>query len=1355
MVRFSRRYCEEEHSRLGVHQKFPHHEIRNMLSSNHKRHNSRTPHQSLSAKGNNLGLIHTLREVLDDPGNEHVKGDPRSNNSQQHKQQHPKNDPLGDEMTRILNMRTEFKRCPYIGLVERDLEMFESYPTLQPLICLRNWRWICGQLQSGATFLLSRKDVLRDLPSAIRNMSTFLFWNTKSVYGSLWTLTWLSFLFCSGVAVSMTFATISTLRFLCLLSITVLALLIDLKELSQLVPSPFHAILDGLVTGAIRFDRTFLLGRRFRGREWGKSDFDYVDGKQAPSFRMYLWDLPPPWGNSESTYQRPNQNVEWSDDTVRHLGSIVFCATMLRDAFTREKYTKIGKSGFKRKKTDSLETERDEKKEEFSEHYDCATSNSGLQSTRLKETERNIENCMDVKELLEGRANSFNLSVLDDILTDDDDNASGCDDVGSKDSDRFQGSVTDLNWIDVGAEIGKKLLGSAAVQKAMTSHDTAERIVTMRENFEEKMGARRMDQAAKENNLKRDAGSRDNLAVPVLPPVHSMWTSASAAAQATSELSPTVTNFTCDSIEPLSPHIITIDDLDLQDMKPNQKSFILNPRWMLQTDPSNSSAGLTDLHLSPIVPRELCDSAATGTSFEVIIKSSTEARPPIRRATLMAGVKIAVPMFPYQPGSKSSRIFHHGNFQMATVVSSKRLSIFQKNFFPPPGKRRTNCLSIKVHLDKSFLRQGKFAEMSIRIMDDWADRYMPKHSKFPIGSCVATSFGVGVLVGWRVEDDCHVVRSLWQRRGSGSACAYLQREAIHSTMGAANGFEVDTKLGKGEVVGYTHAGRDFSLGRYLVEMKEPGKHQNQTMGLIKSDIVSCKSARFIPVIEHVREAVQYQLQVDRYNDVIEEDEPDAFEPIKGKHWRKISKCSDILWKSFLRATEEDAGFDEGMNDFISSIVSFFETLDAQPGGIDANDNDVSNIVITATDSSKSIAKEDVAESSLWLMNDFFGLFGGKGGEKRHGADESIEIEVGDVGDLNADTASSQKNYDRIFGVIRTLMRTLSIARAGCSDEPEFKLALSIMYEFLIFVKTVVRVQQKNMSPRSLLIWKRALDEIVSTFGPVKERIERIGKGIADRMEKQGRRAKVRVLRFVDIIVQDDNLLLSMEQGDWARCGEHIEEALVKSKVIDEENREHYHRTAQYIYRHFAEISAKNSNAVARNHEKLERIGAVIRCFAAPRKFLLHFLVQDWVLDTLERVLVRVFDDEEVAFQMLSIHTSNFHSLRQFRMLKDFAVAGKFWMPLLDAADAEFSFLVSKMPDGAKEYMLPLSSLFSLCVLQFHKISEGDLTKDWLDFLLEEEAVNIIHDIDVKLILALESFSRDVKEMMVVLPYYPR
>jgi hypothetical protein len=43
--------------------------------------------------------------------------------------------------------------------------------------------------------------------------------------------------------------------------------------------------------------------------------------------------------------------------------------------------------------------------------------------------------------------------------------------------------------------------------------------------------------------------------------------------------------------------------------------------------------------------------------------------------------------------------------------------------------------------------------------------------------------------------------------------------------------------------------------------------------------------------------------------------------------------------------------------------------------------------------------------------------------------------------------------------------------------------------------------------------------------------------------------------------------------------------------------------------------------------------------------------------------------------------------------------------------------------------------------------------DWLDFLLEDDAVRIVHDIDIKLILALEAFSRDVKEMMAIVPYY--
>jgi hypothetical protein len=78
-----------------------------------------------------------------------------------------------------------------------------------------------------------------------------------------------------------------------------------------------------------------------------------------------------------------------------------------------------------------------------------------------------------------------------------------------------------------------------------------------------------------------------------------------------------------------------------------------------------------------------------------------------------------------------------------------------------------------------------------------------------------------------------------------------------------------------------------------------------------------------------------------------------------------------------------------------------------------------------------------------------------------------------------------------------------------------------------------------------------------------------------------------------------------------------------------------------------------------------------------------------------------------------------------------------------------------MPESSKDFMCPLASLFSLCVAQFHRIGNGDLWTDWLDFLLHNDAVRIIQDLDMKLVLVLESLARDIREMMVILPYYSR
>ena len=65
------------------------------------------------------------------------------------------------------------------------------------------------------------------------------------------------------------------------------------------------------------------------------------------------------------------------------------------------------------------------------------------------------------------------------------------------------------------------------------------------------------------------------------------------------------------------------------------------------------------------------------------------------------------------------------------------------------------------------------------------------------------------------------------------------------------------------------------------------------------------------------------------------------------------------------------------------------------------------------------------------------------------------------------------------------MKTVSLARAASVDFPRFHLSLAIFYDFLLFVRTIVKVQQKNVSSESIEVWKRCVKEIVETFGPIK------------------------------------------------------------------------------------------------------------------------------------------------------------------------------------------------------------------------------------------------------------------------------
>jgi hypothetical protein len=242
---------------------------------------------------------------------------------------------------------------------------------------------------------------------------------------------------------------------------------------------------------------------------------------------------------------------------------------------------------------------------------------------------------------------------------------------------------------------------------------------------------------------------------------------------------------------------------------------------------------------------------------------------------------------------------------MGTVTSSSRIAVSSDKFLSPSRKNKwnllgshkdgTNCLEVRVILDKAILRGGRFAEMTVRIMDDW--NWVPRFSKYPIGSCVATTFGIGVLVGWRVEDDMHIIRSLWNRSGPGSGLAFLRRECLYSIVEAAVGFDVETRLGSGMVEGYVRGGKDHTDGKYFVHLKSKGRYQDRVVEFKRNQIISCRGAKFIPVTEHIRAAALYQLESLHYKARIREhmlNDPSATKARQKGTWRKFSEYVDLF-----------------------------------------------------------------------------------------------------------------------------------------------------------------------------------------------------------------------------------------------------------------------------------------------------------------------------------------------------------------------------------------------------------------------------------------------------------------------------
>lgn len=157
-------------------------------------------------------------------------------------------------------------------------------------------------------------------------------------------------------------------------------------------------------------------------------------------------------------------------------------------------------------------------------------------------------------------------------------------------------------------------------------------------------------------------------------------------------------------------------------------------------------------------------------------------------------------------------------------------------------------------------------------------------------------------------------------------------------------------------------------------------------------------------------------------------------------------------------------------------------------------------------------------------------------------------------------------HDSLTIILRVLLRTVAVAKASVPNRPKLHIALAMMHEGLLFIRQVIRVNKNNISKPLIEAWFRTLSEISKTFGPLKQRSEKLGKKIAKKMKKHSDIAKKRILSFVDVILGDTLLLHALERGDWRQALLRVERALVKASITDEATCQQLHKGAILLVR---------------------------------------------------------------------------------------------------------------------------------------------------------------------------------------------
>lgn len=661
------------------------------------------------------------------------------------KEQESTKDPFGSHVTHLLNQGA------FLKIDEMRNKDKIKTDSIFPLMSVSN-------MQKLKSIILKAMAVIHEPIKAGKDGA----W--RSMLGKAFAVVFLMFIPTVSIFLALAISTI--IRLYLFISLSILALLVNVEDIYSLLPKSTRQSVDKITFYLKDFDRKFFYSEALVGREqWEASNNTLpLEDRNIPSALISASNQydENQENNQKSKFQHVDWNVvsksfsnkdEFNKKTVDHLVAMNFAFAMTNGSHIEEKSKKKQKKDAKAKSTRNLENSNNNDELVKKNSSDVVEPSIIEPSSNLAGSDvQTISLSSGVEMIRETpmkprpiqrqksssrRANIFSYDDSEYLVQPNDDQIAQRQRIlsetdldfyyGEDDESNDEGSIDgeadqkNKKWLDVGARIGMRLLKSEQVQDLITqtnakSNDTADSEFDIEENSIGE-GPDLIDMDEFNENIPK--------------PVHAMWQTADGGSCDEYSLSDS------EESSPNTPRKFR-KSLHSPRITPRAKKGILSPSRSprlkglpLPLD-SNHSMPSSILDEKPSI--HFHDKKFDANQFlpasmtikhdlpKPSVKSGGKNRSfnKSRRDPLLQGVKVIVPLIP-SDSSKKGRVH-----QLGTVVSSKRIFIGSGEKYN--DVTTTNAIEICVKLDKSFLRNGRFVEMTMRALDD--SRYFPRYVLF-------------------------------------------------------------------------------------------------------------------------------------------------------------------------------------------------------------------------------------------------------------------------------------------------------------------------------------------------------------------------------------------------------------------------------------------------------------------------------------------------------------------------------------------------------------------------------------------------------------------------------------------------